>query len=423
MKNRVWLPLIFILLLVLASRLAYSVAREERLSGLVISDMRTYDLLARNLAERGFYGIDQGPWPFRSYRPPLYPFLVSLVYRLFGYHHFAVRDLQAVLAAVSCLLLFFLGRELAGCAVALLGSFLFAADLSLVHLSGLFLSENLYLPLSFLLVWLLVRGFEKPKMITFAGAGIIGGLAALCRPIALPFLILVGLVPIIVSLWPRLRCGGRARSTKMQSELYDCSISEQTDGKPAGRGLRGWGVMLLAAGLTIAPWTLRNHRVLGGFVPISTNGGVMLWMGLHPGASGGYHFPRENNPLYITDEVKRNRIGYRESVRFVFSRPGEFISLMGKKMKQFWCGRLSTMSGKEWTLYLLLGVPGLLISFKKWKRWLIVYLYFISFTGVHLLVHGSSRYRLPLHPFVALWAALFLCRAWDKMRRRPAVRE
>ena len=44
--------------------------------------------------------------------------------------------------------------------------------------------------------------------------------------------------------------------------------------------------LLLGAALAIAPATLRNHAVSGEWVPISTNYGINLYAGNHPGASG-----------------------------------------------------------------------------------------------------------------------------------------
>jgi len=158
--------------------------------------------------------------------------------------------------------------------------------------------------------------------------------------------------------------------------------------------------------LVILPWTARNYRIHQAFIPISTNGGTMLWMGLHHGANGGYDWPLENNPLRkITDEVARNRVGIRESIKFIINYPREFLNLSFTKMKLFWEGYLFTRSGRQWAVIALLGLGGLAVSLKEWRKWTLLYIYLLTFTGIHLFVHSSYRYRLPLHPLAELWAA------------------
>jgi len=394
-----FLWLILVLVLCFIVRAGYISIQRERLNELVISDMRTYDLLARNLIEKGYYGISS-PW---SYRPPLYPFFISLVYRVSGTNYPVARLTQAALAVFSCLLLFALGRWISDLRVGLMAAFLFSIDFSLIHTSGLFLSENLYIPLSLLLIWLLAKSFQSSSIAFSFSAGFIGGLAALCRPVVLPFLILAGLVPIL------LKSGSHLKKSSMDGNSSNPG-SGLTD-----RWFLKWVIILLMASLTISPWTIRNYLLHQSFVPISTNGGVMFWMGLHHGAPGDYHFPKENNPLYrITDEVERNRVGYREAVKFILHSPGECVKLAGKKMAQFWGAYLSTGSGKEWLIFMLLGAAGLIISLWEWRKWLIIYIYVASFASVHLLAHSGYRYRFSLHPLIELWAALFLIRLWDK---------
>lgn len=424
-----WL-LILVLSLTFFFRVYYSFSLEKRLDSLVVADMRTYDLLAKNLIENNIYGFREGPWPWRSYRPPLYPFFVSIIYRAAGYSYPAVRLVQAFLAVLSCLLLFSIARDRAGTEVALVAAFLFAGDFSLIHLSGLFLSENLYLPLSLVNILLLERGFREKSLPPFIGAGVAGGLAALCRPTILPFLFLSGLVPVFFTITSKFKYSGRVYSTERQNpdkSGWERKLYHRDNYRSTGRGsirrmLSGWLLMLFFAGLTICPWTARNYRIHRSFVPISTNGGAMLWMGLHHGAGGGYEFPMENNPLRaVQDEVERNKLGVRESVKFIGNYPGEFIKLAMIKMKLFWRGYLFTWSGRQWAIVAILGLGGVLVSLKEWRRWLLLYLYLISFAGLHLFVHSSYRYRLPLNPLIEIWAALFLVRLWNTIKSSKAA--
>jgi hypothetical protein len=42
----------------------------------------------------------------------------------------------------------------------------------------------------------------------------------------------------------------------------------------------------------LVPWWIRNQRAFGGFVPIANNGGVNLYIGNNPLATGGYRLDR-----------------------------------------------------------------------------------------------------------------------------------
>ena len=374
-----------ILLLCLAARIVYAVVQERRLDRLVISDQGTYHRLACNLLEKGYYGIE-GLCSYRSVRPPLYPFFLAGVYSLSGVSWPAARVAQAALATLACLALFLLAREIAGAGVALFASLLFSVDFYLIHLSGIFLSENLYLPLSLLLLFFLIISFQKARWRLFALGGFLAGLSALCRPTVILFLMLLGVVP---------------RALK------------------AGRkGIAGWLLMLGVTGLVISPWTFRNYRVHQRFVPISTNGGIVLWVGLHPGATGGYDFPEENNPFYrIENEVERNNVMGREAMGFIIRYPGEFLKLAGKKFLLFWEFYPFAWSGRQGIIYLAFGIGGFVLSLRDWRRWLIVYLYVFSIMATHLLFESGSRYRLPLNPIIEIWAALAVVALAQRRRR------
>ena len=84
-----------ILVYAVASRVLYLLAwAADPVSGYLLHDARRYDAWARALAG----GLVFEPGPF--YQAPLYPYFVSLVYRVAGPHPFAVYAVQALL--VEC---------------------------------------------------------------------------------------------------------------------------------------------------------------------------------------------------------------------------------------------------------------------------------------------------------------------------------
>jgi Dolichyl-phosphate-mannose-protein mannosyltransferase len=51
-------------------------------------------------------------------------------------------------------------------------------------------------------------------------------------------------------------------------------------------------LLLALVGLLFVPWWLRNLSAFGGFVPVANNGGVNLYIGNNPLATGAYRFDR-----------------------------------------------------------------------------------------------------------------------------------
>ena len=65
---------------------------------------------------------------------------------------------------------------------------------------------------------------------------------------------------------------------------------------------------VLIACLLIAPWSIRNTRLLGSFVQISTNGGVNFWEGNNPTSNGSTEaLPQET--IKMNEAVRDRYLG------------------------------------------------------------------------------------------------------------------
>ena len=93
-------------------------------------------------------------------------------------------------------------------------------------------------------------------------------------------------------------------------------------------------VVVGVMGAVIFPWTLRNHRVLGSWVPISTNGGDVFYRGNNPLATGGYT-PRGEQDLSGLDEVARGKVGFRLGLAWIRKNPRRFLALAVRKQILF----------------------------------------------------------------------------------------
>jgi 4-amino-4-deoxy-L-arabinose transferase-like glycosyltransferase len=224
-----------------------------------VNDAGSYLTLASQIARTGDYttsrrpgvgaGGTQGP---SAYFPPGYPYLLAAVDLIDG--HTARRGAaiqgarisQAVLGTVVVALTGLVALEaLGGPAPALIALALAAVYPVLVELSSILVAENLLTALILAALWATLRARRAARPYRWiAAAGILAGLAALTHENG----ILLAL-PLAFGLW-RLRRPGRSAAA------------------PA--------VLIIAALVTIAPWTIRNAVLLHRFVPISDEAGITL---------------------------------------------------------------------------------------------------------------------------------------------------
>ena len=185
-------------------------------------------------------------------RPPGYPYVLGLAYRVAGDGPLTARVFQIVLGLLNVGLVFLLGRALFRPSVGLV-----AAAFAAVHWSGIYFEGELQavtltqtLVLALLLV--LQSAVRRPALGPAIAGGILLGLLALVRANVLLF------VPV-AAVW-----------------LFFVDRR---------RPLRA-ALLVVAATVAVLPATLRNLRVADDFVLVSANGAVNLWIGNHPGADG-----------------------------------------------------------------------------------------------------------------------------------------
>jgi len=200
----------------------------------------------------------EGPeLPF--FMSPLYQMALGGVYALAGGSWWTVRVIQALLGLGTLFLVWLTARRLTGrwWALGILGA--------AVLYSQFFFTETLLLPTTlatFLVVLgtcLAVRHVRRPGPWTAAGIGISFALAALAHGLLAVPAVVVGLYLFL----KRLKRDKRAAFKEL-------------------------GLLVAAATVIVAPVTLANSLADGHLVPLSTNGGLNLYIGNQPGAVGLY---------------------------------------------------------------------------------------------------------------------------------------
>jgi len=277
-----------------------------------VSDFAYY--LGKAISLANGQGYANGGVP-TAFWPPGYPIFLAGVFKVFGSSLEVAKATNIVLWTVTTALVYLLGLKLDGRATAAVAAFTVALFPEFILFANLASSENLFIPL--VLAGALVFS-PKSKM---SGppdwkrsllAGLLLGFAVIVRTTAI---LLPPLMALVLVLWYRSR----------PAFISAC---------------------LLVAAFAITPvaWMARNAVVMGSPV-LSTNGGISLWTGNNPLATGGYRLKGPSPARDVStpaNELAANSAYTKEALTFIFTQPGQFIALVPEKAK-FLFGKPATL--------------------------------------------------------------------------------
>jgi hypothetical protein len=405
--------------------------------GIGLDDMFQYDMLARSLAAgHGFrwYAeadltqlasyIDFDLTSVKDYDPvlgiptsfraPLYPFFLAVVYFLNGTdfsRFFAARLAQAILLGAPLAPLTYLValrlfpvREWANSErAARIAAWLVAAyPMLLVYPLGLG-TENPFFVLLHASFYFLLSTLEKPRTSHFLLSGIFLALATLTRSVILPF------------------------------ALAAFCLLFYLHGKRAV-------LAMIAFALLITPWIVRNSLLHQKLTGIETSMGYNLYLGYHPEGNGSFYFGPSLDLLTILDDAERDRVGTEKAIGFIQAQPERFIPLA--------VNRLGFFFGLEkrvlmyfysnnilgfvplpllLTIALVLLLPLVVIApsaalgltLLRWRpeHWLLMLL-FVLYITPHIFILAEDRFHLALVPYFAMLAAQFWMQGSQALRNR-----
>lgn len=224
-----------------------------------VSDFWEYFERALHLAHDGRYEAALGI--VDASHPPAYPLLLAIGFR-------AVPGADPLLLAklINCLLgtlSIAIGARLAlllwGERAALLAAVAFALYPRYLLMPCLLASENLFAPLLLLFVYLIAKSFGREQRLRLAAAaGCVVGLLALTRSVAYA----LGVIWI---------AGAWAMGRRWRTILAELAI------------------LLALQHAVMVPWAARNKRELGRFTFLNSVGGVGLFIGNNPRATGEWY--------------------------------------------------------------------------------------------------------------------------------------
>jgi 4-amino-4-deoxy-L-arabinose transferase-like glycosyltransferase len=374
-----------------------------------IYDQVSYNALASSLLAGQGYSFDKDWYPFTPARTPtahwsfLYPLYLAGIYKVTGYLPVVARLIQAVICGLLSLwLLFRLGSRLFGEKVGLASAAMGAVYAYFIYHDAALMTESFFVLgvlVMFDLSLQIVDGERKEAgageaqdqreggLKNWIWLGIVLGLLALLRQTIILW------VPFLL-LWIFAFSKGRSR-------WY------------------GPVVTLAVMALFILPWTVRNYWVYGSFLPLNSNAGYALYSANHPdhGTNFNQDYAAPLPPDLVgkgLNEAQWNNALTRRGLEFILQDPLRYLLLSLDRVPiffNFWFSAESDLPSNlmrvlSYGLYLPFYVYGLILSFSRWKRCLLFYLFALIYSLMHILTWASIRYRLPvdmaLMPFAAL---------------------
>lgn len=213
--------------------------------------------------------------------------------------------LSLVAWGISVVMTYKLAELLSDARVAKVAALLVAIHPDFIAFSSLVASENFFIPLMLASLYLLCRSVlsVQPRWGSVATAGALFGAALLVRSTGLILLPVLSLLLV----W-----AGRRRwlAGVAQGALFAASVL-----------------------LVLSPWVVRNATELGKPV-LTTNGGISLWWGNNPHASGGFPLaiaPPTQDLSTVEAELANNARFSRAAFHFMLEHTGHWISLIPSK--------------------------------------------------------------------------------------------
>jgi 4-amino-4-deoxy-L-arabinose transferase-like glycosyltransferase len=373
-----------------------------------------------------------------SYRSaPVLPAYLGLTFRVFGDGFLAARVGQAVLGALTCVLLLRTGALLVSPAVGVLAGTLLAVYPQHVYLAGVFYTSALETFFCALAVWLAARVTRgRGGAATALGCGVALGLAILTRPVY------VILPPCVVAVW--LAAGG-----------------------PKRRRVALAAALLAATAFTVLPWSARNRAAFGRFMLVSSGGGITLWKGNNELADGtaedralGWGRPvwlarraRLDAATRAALDEKYDAVHARVRAReqevgdwylamdevlapvaraYIVEHPGPTARRAGRKLVTFFSAfsPTATQGLASWTRVLaaatfypllLLAALAPVLAPARAAGLVLPYAVVGTIAVAHAVLTSCTRFRLPVDPYIVLGAAVALATLTQGLRgRRPA---
>jgi len=373
-------------------------------------------------------------WGSEAYfRGPLYPYFLAILLKITGTSILWSRILQMIIPSLSAALIYLLATKSFSHKVGIVAALAFAAYGAMIFYDAMFMIESLFIFLNLLALYLLLQYEKDIRPLPWLISGAILGLSAITRPNIL-------LIAPLFLLWIYFRpqFAGNKKSSFLIIATY-----------------------LIGILIPILTVTVRNYIVAGEPILISSQGGVNFYIGNNPDAEGLTMLMPEvkldeslpwNEFTAATRKAAERETGKnltageessfwtRKALGFIWNNPAKFISLTFRKLIYFLIGfensdnqdiyfsrnYSSLYSALLWHkliyfpfgLLFPLAVVGAVQGWKRRRELTLYYIFVIGYIPTVIFFLVTARHRLPVIPFLLIFAALGILAVVELFRRK-----
>ncbi len=369
--------------------------------------------LARSIATgQGFSSPTDLPSGPSAWAPPLYPYILAGVFRLFGIYSalsgWMILAFNSVFGALTCLTLYRIGQRLYGESVARATAWTWALFPYAIYWPVRVVWEtslSTFL-LSLGLLWTLEMGEATPPRRRWILYGVLWGVIILTNTA------LLAVLPLSL-LWLLYRLPEPARQ------------------------IRGMILCGAVAALVVSPWLVRNYEVFGKFVFVRDNLALEMHMANNDRFTGLWTRNEHpgNDPVAMRRFQEVGELGFMEEKqqefrRFVREHPLDFAKFTVERAVYFWIGtpQATIVDGYDlivarhmgFLIMTLLAFGGLWLSFRNKKHGsFLLANYLLVYPLPYYLVNPFPRYKHPIEAAMILLTVYLLGEARRMQIRWP----
>lgn len=367
---------------------------------------------------QGFSSPLQGPSGPTAWLPPIYPYMLAGIFRLFGVYSrdsaVVALTLNSLFSALTCVTIFCIGRKTFGPKVAIWGAWSWVFFPYAVFWSTNWVWATSLSAFLFSLVCLAALYLERCNTATaWLGFGLLWGLVGLTDTA------LLSTLPFFVGwLCYRLSQQGMA----LNRAISACTL----------------GFILI-----LTPWLVRNYLTFGQFVFIKSNFGMELRLGNYEGSTGlsaGRLLHPAGNEREFEKFRRMGELPYiqeskRQALDFIVAQPGTFFWLTLRRVLYFWTGNPQLLqifppSGRfveaRYVLFSLVSVLaflGLYLAFRSHNPAVPLFtITLLVFPIVYYIAHPTPRYRHTIEPTMVVLIAYLMTYIFSRLPRWKANR-
>jgi 4-amino-4-deoxy-L-arabinose transferase-like glycosyltransferase len=342
------------------------------------------------------YDGDTGP---TAWEPPLYPYLIGGVFRVFGIYTQAsawvLLSINSAFATLTCIPIFLIARRMFSEGVAVWSAYGWALNPYVWYWSVHWIWDTTFTPLVLACIVLLALELQEwPGWRGWALFGALYGVGALANPTMLVFLPFCGLW-----IW-------RQRYRRRLASVGGVALSS------------------VVFFLVLTPWVARNYEVFGRFVFLRDDFGLQFRLGNGPYADGmlmAYLQPSRSR-LELEKFQRMGEVAYAESCKrtafeWIRAYPGRFVIVSLKRFFYYWNGVPKATGSVAFvdfrnsaflaTSVLAIWGLGRAVRQKRSGAWLFAGLV-LTYPLAYYFVFPHARYRHPIEPELVILIAFLL---------------